>query len=271
MRRIKASLIVATYNWTEALELCLTSVLQQTVLPAEVIIADDGSDEKTLRVVQAFALRAPFPLLHEWHEDKGFRKTIILNKAIQRSSSEYIIQIDGDVILDRHFIEDHLRQAEKGCFIRGTRCILNERISRTLLENKKIPARDKISLKCGQTPNALRLPSVFVALTTRKEFSGRRVKGCNMAFWKDDLVRVNGYDNDLSGWGHEDEELSWRLVNAGIRKKIIKCTAIVYHIWHRYLPRTKEETHLYLLEEVIKNRIMRTENGLLEVCNDAKD
>src|ERR1700712_962551 len=108
MHYIKCSLVISTYNWPQALELCLKSVATQKHLPDEVIIADDGSGEETRLLIDKYKKDFPVPLLHLWHEDKGFRKTIILNKAINQSSFEYIIQVDGDVILEKHFISDHL-------------------------------------------------------------------------------------------------------------------------------------------------------------------
>lgn len=258
----KTSLIIATYNWPEALELCLESVLQQTTFPSEVIIADDGSDKRTAILIQQFASIAPFPIFHEWHEDKGFRKTIILNRAILKTSFPYIIQIDGDVIITPHFIEDHLKMAEKGCFIRGTRTMLNPLITKHLFEKKKISIFEKMQLAIKQPTNSLRLYPLIAQLFTRKELSGERVKGCNMSFWREDLLRINGYDNTLQGWGHEDEELSWRLVNSGKHKKIIRFSAIAYHIYHNYLSRKHEAHHLNFLQNIQENHVIRTSNGL---------
>ena len=101
------SLIVATYNWPEALNLCLLSIKNQKVLPAEVIIADDGSGQQTRLLIEKFQSDFPVPLIHVWHEDLGFRKSIVLNMAIKKASGEYIVQVDGDVILDQNFINDH--------------------------------------------------------------------------------------------------------------------------------------------------------------------
>lgn len=112
MHPIKCSLIISTYNWPQALELCLNSVAVQKHLPNEVIIADDGSDDKTKSLIDQLKKDFPVPLIHVWHEDKGFRKTIILNKAVHQSTCEYIIQVDGDVVLDKHFIGDHLSSTE---------------------------------------------------------------------------------------------------------------------------------------------------------------
>lgn len=262
---ITSSLVIATYNWPEALEFCLSSILKQTILPSEMIIADDGSDERTTNLIANFALKAPFPVFHEWHEDKGFRKAIILNRAILRAIHSYIIQIDGDIITSSHFIEDHLQMAEEGCFIRGTRTNLNIRTTDLLFRKGKLTTITKLQLIMKQPTNALRLSPMIAQFATRKELSGRRVKGCNMSFWKKDLLAVNGYNNTLQGWGHEDEELSWRLVNLGIKKKIIKFSAIAYHIYHKQLSRNEEPRHREVMQTIKIQRLTRTNNGLEEV------
>ena len=94
----KSSLIISTYNWPEALRLCLLSVLGQSVLPDEVIIADDGSTGQTADVVEAMRPLFPVKLIHVWQEDNGFQLSKIRNKAIAMSSCDYIIQVDGDLI-----------------------------------------------------------------------------------------------------------------------------------------------------------------------------
>lgn len=266
-KSIATSLIVSTYNWPEALKLCLNSILKQSVLPSEIIIADDGSTEETQHVIKEFASLSPVPILHVCHQDKGFRLAIIRNKAIARSNNEYVIQIDGDLILHRHFIKDHLQIAKKKCFIRGTRVNLTQEDTAELFKKGKLslPAICRITMK--QPINALHLPRLFSRFITRKELSGLKVKGCNMAFWKEDLIAVNGYNNMFEGWGHEDVELSVRLVNSGIHKKIIKFAAIVYHINHNTVPRDNEENNIKALEETNKKHLTYAESGLKEATN----
>lgn len=266
-KRIATSLIVSTYNWPEALELCLDSILRQSVLPSEIIIADDGSTEETQLIIKKFTSVSPVPVVHVWHQDKGFRLAIIRNKAIARSSKEYVIQIDGDLILHRHFIKDHLQIAKKECFIRGTRANLTQEDSAELFNKGKLAfsAIRRITLK--QPINALHLPRLLSQFITRKELSGLKVKGCNMAFWKEDLIAVNGYNNTFEGWGHEDVELSVRLVNSGIHKKIIKFAAIVYHINHNTVPRDNEENNIKALEETNEKHLTYAESGLKEAIN----
>lgn len=264
-KEVAVSLIIATYNWPEALKLCLGSILKQTILPSEVIIADDGSDEQTAKLVREFALKVHFSVFHEWHEDRGFRKTIILNKAIRKASCPYIIQIDGDIVVHPHFIEDHLFMAEQGCFLRGTRANLSIKTTASFLKKREFSMIEKFRLVVKQPTNALRLYPVIAQFITRKELSGKRVKGCNMSFWRNDLTKVNGYDNSLRGWGHEDEELSWRLVNMGVQKKIIKFTAIAYHLYHKQLSRKEEPYQRDFLNTIKEKKITRTNNGLEEI------
>src|SRR5690554_2052679 len=106
---MKPSLLISIYNWPEALELVLMSVENQSVGPRELLIADDGSSEKTKQLIDAFAKKSQIPIKHFWHEDKGFRKSKILNKAVAGSTSDYIIQTDGDCIMHKDFVKDHLQ------------------------------------------------------------------------------------------------------------------------------------------------------------------
>ncbi|MEF9950107.1 MAG: glycosyltransferase, partial [Mucinivorans sp.] len=178
--KITVSLIVSTYNWPAALNLCLDRILRQTVPPSEILIADDGSTEETKKAVQQFSSLSTIPVIHVWHEDKGFRLAAIRNKAILLSSAQYIIQIDGDVLVSPHFIEDHLYMAENRCFVRGTRVMLDEKETKHICRTGKFSLIGKFRLAIMQPVNALRLPLFVSRFIVRKELSGERVKGCNM-------------------------------------------------------------------------------------------
>ena len=121
-----SSLIIATYNWKEALALVLATVRSQTVAPGEVLIADDGSRDDTRAFLTREASTFPVPLRHLWQKDEGFRKGRILNEAMARASGEYLIAIDGDMLLHPEFVHSHLRLARRGWFIQGSRMMLGE-------------------------------------------------------------------------------------------------------------------------------------------------
>ena len=118
------SLLISTYNWPDALELCLKSVLLQSTMPGEIIICDDGSTAETAKVVADFTKISPVPVVHVWQEDKSFRLAMIRNKGFVVATGRYIIQADGDLIFHQHFIRDHLRFAKPGYFTTGSRVLL---------------------------------------------------------------------------------------------------------------------------------------------------
>ena len=156
----------------------------------------------------------------------------IRNKGIAASAYEYIIQIDGDLILHPNFIADHIAFAQKNCFVSGSRVLLNKAYAEKLL----IAGKVKVSLFNSGTNNKLNgLRIDFLRNYIGKTYKINDVyylRGCNMAFWRDDLLNVNGYNEAITGWGLEDNEIAVRLVNSGVQKRTLKFGAIVYHLYH---------------------------------------
>lgn len=223
------SLIISTYNWPRALYLCLDSVMQQSVLPDEILIADDGSGMETRDVVRHFERISPVPVRHIWHEDRGFRVAAIRNKAIAASRCDYLIQIDGDLILQRNFIQDHIAFAKEGYYVAGSRGIITEALTRKVLSGE-ITSLSALSRGVRNSNNALRIP--IAAVLYRMLAPSRTPRSCNMALWRKDALRVNGYDESFEGWGYEDTELGLRLENSGIRQRLMKFSGIVFHLYH---------------------------------------
>lgn len=258
------SLLISTYNWEEALSLCLYSVFAQTVKPSEILIADDGSRDETRQLIDKMREKTDIPIVHIWHEDKGFRKTIILNNAILKAASPYIIQIDGDIILERHFIADHLELAEKSHFVCGSRVLLGQNSTARLLKGmEKYPAFFNHNL--GFVLNAFRFRPLRKYLAKRyAKDSMWRIRGCNMAFWKEDVLNINGYNEDLEMWGQEDVEISYRLVHSGIQKKQLKMGGVEFHLYHPFASRANLAYHEQVLEYVIREKIAWCDNGIVK-------
>lgn len=260
---MKVALLVSTYNWPEALELVLLSILRQSRMPDEVIIADDGSDERTALLINTFIDKHGMSIKHVWHEDKGFRKSIILNKALKQATSPYIIEIDGDIILHKHFVADHLRAAQPGFFVQGSRAMIGERKSNEILKTKQL---DFHAFTSGMHTrfNALRLP-LLSGLFKTDPTSSHNVKGCNIAFWRQDFIAINGYYNEFKGWGWEDYEFAERLINSGIMKKRLKLAAVCYHIFHPLNSRGNFEPNEIIYRETVKGKLAYREVGYHEV------
>lgn len=259
-----SSLIISTYNWPAALELCLNSILLQKELPDEVIIADDGSGEATKNVIDAFKRQCPVPVKHIWQEDDGFRLATIRNKALAASSSEYIIQIDGDIIMHPFFIKDHLLFAKKNTFVRASRVYLNEALSGQKLSEKS----SEINIFKNSIQNktsAIRIPLLWKIFETSYKNKGDEryeIHGCNMAFWKQDALDVNGYNEDFSGWGPEDKEFVARLLNSGKEKRFLKLGGIAFHLYHIENTKPLLKQNEKLLKNAIEFHYKFCENGL---------
>ena len=257
------SLIVTTYNWPKALKICLDSVLRQTVIPKEIIIADDGSKEETIDLIREFKRNNPnIRIVHSWQEDRGFRLSESRNKAINRAEGEYVIIVDGDLLLERHFVQDHVENREKGCFIQGSRVIISEERSGDVLKGR-LPELPKILFDKGfkNKANMLR-NTLFSKIFSKKDRTLSGIRGCNMSFFKDDLVEVNGFEEKITGWGREDSEIAARLFNSGKKKKRLKFKALTYHIYHKENDRNNLKENDKFLEKVIKENKKRAEKGL---------
>jgi len=263
---MKCSLIITTYNWVEALDLVLESVLHQSVKPEEVVIADDGSDSLTSDLIKKYQAKSNLNIIHSWQEDQGFRAARSRNKAIARVSGEYIILTDGDMILHEQFIEDHIRRAEKGFFIQGSRVLLSKAKSIDVVKRRQVyfsPFESGISNR----KNAVRLPVFLSKLLSRRKNYLRGIKTCNMSFYRQDCLRVNGFNESFEGWGREDSEFAVRMLNSGIDRNTVKFNALQYHIWHNENTRATLEKNELLLKQAIDERKVRCNQGINQHIN----
>lgn len=259
-----STLMIATYNWPEALQLSLTSALNQSHPPDEIIIADDGSTPETKKLIDEIALTTKVPIVHIWHPDKGFQLAAIRNKAIKAARYDYLIQVDGDVILNKDFVYDHLQLATRGYFLCGSRVSLSAEKSAELLR------KNTFRISYAAMPLASIFNSIRSSFLTRL-FADRYKKnklyvlrGCNMSFWRADLLKVNGYNEDITGWGSEDFELAIRLINSSLKKRFLKFGGIVYHIFHKENSRDKEQRNIEILEQTIANKNTWISNGIIK-------
>ncbi|WP_320040999.1 glycosyltransferase family 2 protein [uncultured Desulfobacter sp.] len=259
------SVIVTTYNRPDSLEKVLEGLLHQTVLPLEIIVADDGSTLETAHIVEQMAVSSPdCPIHHVRHEDLGFRAAEIRNKAILKSSGDYIISLDGDCIPDRHFIQDHCQLAKPGYFFQGKRVLVEKALQDAFnfSHTQKILRLIAHALK-GEISNAhhlVRLPFVPAVTTTR--MTG--IRSCNMGFFRKDLFAINGFNQAFQGWGREDSELAVRLYNYRLKRREHPFMAVCFHLWHEENDRTNLEKNDQILKEVMDAGRYRCADGLVD-------
>ncbi len=234
---MNVSVIVATYNRPFSLLLSGLSLARQDRLPEEIIIADDGSGAETFEVVRRLQEEMPCPVRHAWQEDLGWRSAAARNNGIRASSGEYLIFIDGDVLVDKGFVAAHVAGASKGTFLIGNALRLDEESSGKVTEEE---VRSGAFFEAFLPQAKRRLSKVHKRnqghILLRRLHLCKRHKpkliGLNFSLYRSDIDRINGFDEDFVGWGQEDDDLGLRLMLAGIRPKSVAAFAIAFHLYH---------------------------------------
>ena len=237
---MKISVIVATYNRVDALNLVLQSLETQGDRNFEVIIADDGSRKDTQEFITHYASTSKLAIKHVWHEDKGFRLALIRNLATAAATGEYLIFLDGDCIVQPDFVARHRELAQKGFLITGSRVLLNEKLTQELIASAhwdyKLFCSKLLEYRLSGGINKYwPLKFKFGNGTWRdyKKFVWRRIKGCNLACWKADALAINGFDETMTGWGHEDADFVFRMQHQHIQRKSGSWSTEVLHLFHK--------------------------------------
>lgn len=254
------SVIITTYNHPDALEKVLDGLRHQTRPADEIIVADDGSGSETLATVRRLAREFSRPIHHVWHEDRGFRAAEIRNKAIRKSTGDYIILLDGDCIPTKKFVGDHLALAEKGGFFQGKRVLINKRLTATFTHEYTESFRKLLKyVFSGDISNRhhlVRMP--FFPAFSVSGLSG--IRSCNMGVFREDIFAVNGFNQDFVGWGREDSELVVRFRKYGLKRKEHPFMAVCFHLWHA----ANDATRLAVNDEILK----RTMNSNEYICSN---
>jgi glycosyltransferase involved in cell wall biosynthesis len=241
---VDISVVVAVYNKPELLRLILAAYARQSANGFEVIVADDGSEPAVAAVVEEARDAHSFPLQHLWHEDRGWRKNVMLNNAIRAAGSGYLVFTDGDCLPHRHFVADHLREREEGHYLCGRRVEMSARWTARLDAGRVASGRfasigprewwDGLTGRALRIEDGLRFESPRIRNILHA--SRRGMLGSNFSVHRTALERVNGFDEEYDGPGcGEDSDIQLRLDRAGLHCKSLRHLAIQYHAHH---PRT---------------------------------
>jgi glycosyltransferase involved in cell wall biosynthesis len=267
---MEISVIFSTYNSEEWLEKVILGFSVQTFRNFEIIIADDGSREATKNLIDKLRAEIDIPIIHVWQEDNGFQKSQILNKAILASTSDYLIFTDGDCIPRQDFVEVHHKYREKGYFLSGGYFKLPMDIS------KLISKEDIINQNCFdlQWLKANGLPSSFKNVKFLASGISSKIlnfvtptnaswNGHNSSGWKQDLMEVNGFNQEMQ-YGGQDRELGERLFNKGLKSKQIRYSAICVHLDHKrgYVNEETWKKNYAIRENTRNNKVVKTPIGI---------
>jgi glycosyltransferase involved in cell wall biosynthesis len=243
------SLVVTTYNRSDALSLVLSGLRAQSDPHFEVILADDGSSTEHIKRASAAITRLGSKVTHVWHPDVGFTASQVRNLGVAAAKGDYIIFLDGDCVPEVDFVAQHRKLMQRGCFVNGSRVLLSAGLTGELLRSPQSPhgqtasywVRQRLSGRASKLSGLLRLPDG--KFRCHSEFRWKGIRSCNLAVWRTDYEQVNGFDETFVGWGHEDADFVLRLHNAGLVRKNGFCATEVFHLWHRESNRSQEGTN----------------------------
>ncbi|MCP4195370.1 MAG: glycosyltransferase [Planctomycetaceae bacterium] len=267
---MKVSVIITTYNHPAWLERVIWGYEIQTYRHFELVIADDGSDERTHETIDRLRARCSLTIHHIWQEDRGFRKCQILNQAIRKASCPYLLFTDGDCLPRQDFLAKHVALAEPGRFLSGGVVRLPKQLSQQI-NQESIQTGDAFdgnwlrhrglgwNRKLLRLTRNERIARYMDQITpTRPTFNGH-----NVSTWRADVVKINGFNEEMK-YGGLDRELGERLVNSGIYGKQIRHRAVAVHLYHRrdYATRESWKTNNAIRARTQRCQLKWTEQGL---------
>lgn len=262
------SIVITTYNRSEALLAVLAALALQTDKLFEVVIADDGSCSEHVEAIHAFAQTSDLSIRHVWHPDIGFTAAQVRNMGVSQSVGKYVILMDGDCVPERDFVAQHRRLQEPGCFVNGSRVLLSPEASQMVMRNVSLwVGQDwtfwlvqKLHKFSNKWLPLLRLPDGGYRIEGTFRWKG--IRSANMGVWRNDYWAVNGFDETFVGWGHEDADFVLRLHNAGLKRKNGFAATEVYHLWHPEAQRDRENRNAQKVHERARTGLVQAELGL---------
>lgn len=260
------SVIITTYNRSDALLAVLVALAAQTDRNFDVVVADDGSTPAHREAVLRHPVAAQLSLAHVWHPDVGFTASKARNRGVGYASANYLVFLDGDCVPEVDFIAQHKRLAQTGCLVNGSRVLLSERLTQEVLQGRLLYGRSamywlrqRILGQTNKLTQLIRVPDI--AARVQHRFLWRGIRSCNMGVWRADFERVLGFDESFSGWGHEDADLVLRLYHAGVQRKNGFCATEVYHLWHAERSRDTESVNAHRVRQRMQDGTMLAQIG----------
>lgn len=269
---MKISVILSTYNAPEWLTKTLWGYGAQLHRDIEIVVADDGSTGETRAAIDRFRAESGMRIRHVWHEDRGFQKSAILNRAITAAEGDYLIFSDGDCVPRGDFVSVHAAHAGAGRFLSGGYFKLPRAVSEAIDRDDVVSGRfaDPRWLRGRGVPGGRKMVKLSVQgwmarlldriTTTRATWNGHNASG-----WKSDLIRINGFDERMQ-YGGQDRELGERLFNAGLRSSQIRHRAVCLHLDHDrpWRTRTSVDKNLSIRRRTRRSRATWTEHGIVK-------
>ena len=233
------SVVLATYERADDLDVVLAAFADQRGAPAEVVVADDGSGDDVRQVVERW--KSTIEVRHVWQPKEGFRKARALDRAALTVGGDYLVFLDADCIPRRGFLDAIRKSALPGRFLATKRLMLGDSFSRRVVEQKLPIWRWSASTWLLRAPREVSRPGYLLPLRDGRrawragspEFTPPELAYSLIGVARADFERVNGYDARCRRVDDgEDQDLAIRLRRTGLRCGWAGPASTVLHLWH---------------------------------------
>jgi len=247
---MKISVILSTYERPDLLRLSLLCLNHQSRLPDEVLIIDDGSETDVASSVREYAANLEFgSIKYIRQENRGFRLARSRNNGIREAEGDYIVFWDQDVLATRGYLNLYSEFGRPGEFLVAFPVLLSEEQS-ALVTLDEVVRCDYLSLLSTAQLKVVRRQyykdSFYYHMG--KLLPCRRyrpkVRGGYFGLARDDLLRVDGFDENYRGWGAEDDDLGRRLYRAGVVGRTVFRHEFPLHLWHPHETAAQDSPNL---------------------------
>lgn len=270
------SVVITTYNRSDALSQVLRGLALQTDTRFEVVIADDGSTQAHQAAIADACRQWGLQATHVWHPDVGFTAGRARNRGVDAATGDYLILLDGDCVPEIDFVARHRSLQSVGHFVNGSRVLLSPSLTQHVIAQEvSVCGRSaafwllqRLRGDATKLTGLIRLPDG--AYRTTDQFKWRGIRSCNMALWRKDFEAINGFDETFVGWGHEDADFVLRLHNLGLIRKNGFCATEVFHLWHPESSRSAESVNAQIVRDRMATRQVFPTAGLRESRNSAE-
>jgi len=201
------SIIIPVFSRPNEIDELLESLTLQTLPPSEVIVVDDGSEEKCEDVVKGFENRLPVKYFFKENSGQGFSR----NYGFERASGDYFIVFDSDCIIPPEYLQN-----------------VEQAIVKYQYDLFGGPDRSRKDFTNIQKAINYSMTSILTTggIRGRKSNVGKfHPRSFNMGLSKEVFAKVGGFKITRMG---EDIEFSIRVIKAGFKSGLIE-NAFVYH------------------------------------------
>lgn len=233
------SLIVPTFERPESLRLVLLSLELQTGLAdgdMEIVVADDGSQDHTPDIVGSFQAKSRFNVIFTTHEHNGFQLARTRNDGVRASTAPYLVFLDGDCVAPADHVAKYLRHRRAGTAMAGF-CYYLDRETSLRIDDAAVQSGAFEQWATRAQKSKLRRMAWKARLYVWLKHPRRpKLYGGDFGIARRDFDAINGFNEEFTGWGCEDDEFAVRLRRAGIRICSILHRTQTYHLWHPPVP-----------------------------------